>query len=99
MTLWGLRLSAHILWRNWGRGEDYRYRAMRKRNPATFPVRSLLTVFWLQALLLWAISAPLYQAQRRPDPVSLRALHPPPQLLSVTRSCGGACSASPRRRP
>ena len=74
VTLWGLRLSFYILWRNWGRGEDYRYREMRERNPATFPVRSLLTVFWLQAVLLWAISAPLYQAQRRPDPVSLTPL-------------------------
>jgi len=74
VTLWGLRLSLYILWRNWGRGEDYRYREMRERNPATFPVRSLLTVFWLQAVLLWAISAPLYQAQRRPDPVSLTPL-------------------------
>jgi steroid 5-alpha reductase family enzyme len=73
VILWGLRLSAHILWRNWGRGEDYRYREMRERNPATFPVRSLLTVFWLQALLLWAISTPLYQAQRRPDPAWLTA--------------------------
>ena len=74
VTLWDLRLSFYILWRNWGRGEDYRYREMRERNPATFPVRSLLTVFWLQAVLLWAISAPLYQAQRRPDPVSLTPL-------------------------
>jgi len=74
VTLWGLRLSFYILWRNWGQGEDYRYREMRERNPATFPVRSLLTVFWLQAVLLWAISAPLYQAQRRPDPVSLTPL-------------------------
>jgi steroid 5-alpha reductase family enzyme len=64
VTLWGLRLSLHILWRNWGRGEDYRYRDMRERNPGSFPLRSLLTVFWLQALLLWAISTPLYQAQR-----------------------------------
>ena len=74
VTLWDLRLSFYILWRNWGQGEDYRYREMRERNPATFPVRSLLTVFWLQAVLLWAISAPLYQAQRRPDPVSLTPL-------------------------
>jgi len=74
VTLWGLRLSVYILWRNWGQGEDYRYREMRERNPATFPVRSLLNVFWLQAVLLWAISTPLYQAQRRPDPVSLTPL-------------------------
>jgi steroid 5-alpha reductase family enzyme len=49
VSLWGLRLSVHILWRNWGHDEDYRYREMRERRPETFPVRSLLTVFWLQA--------------------------------------------------
>jgi steroid 5-alpha reductase family enzyme len=72
-TLWGLRLSLHILWRSRGRGEDYRYRAMRERDPAGFPRRSLLSVFWLQAALLWAISAPLFQAQR-PGPDALTGL-------------------------
>ena len=79
VTLWGLRLSLHILWRNWGLGEDYRYREMRLRNPGTFPLRSLLSVFWLQALLLWVISMPLYQAQRRPEPVALA----PPDALGI----------------
>jgi len=73
VTLWGLRLSLHILWRSRGRGEDYRYRSMRERDPAGFPRRSLLTVFWLQATLLWAISAPLFQAQR-PGPAGLTTL-------------------------
>jgi steroid 5-alpha reductase family enzyme len=30
VTLWGLRLSLHLLRRNRGKGEDYRYRAMRE---------------------------------------------------------------------
>lgn len=71
VTLWGLRLSLHILWRNRGRGEDYRYRAMRERNPRSFPWRSLVTVFWLQGALLWAISLPLLVAVRGPAPRSL----------------------------
>jgi hypothetical protein len=33
-AFWGLRLSLHALWRSRGRGEDYRYREMRERNPA-----------------------------------------------------------------
>jgi steroid 5-alpha reductase family enzyme len=64
VTLWGLRLALHILTRSRGRGEDYRYHAMRERDPAGFRRRSLLTVFWLQAFLVWAVSAPLFQAQR-----------------------------------
>jgi steroid 5-alpha reductase family enzyme len=63
VTLWGLRLSAYILWRNWGQPEDYRYAAMREKQGARFPVWSLFTVFWLQALLLWVIAMPLLQVQ------------------------------------
>jgi len=64
VTLWGLRLSLHILHRNRGHGEDYRYREMRERRPGTFALWSLLFVFWLQGLLLWLIAMPLYQVQR-----------------------------------
>lgn len=58
-ALWGLRLSAYLTWRNWGRGEDYRYAQMRSRNPSTFPLRSLFTVFWFQGALTWFIALPL----------------------------------------
>jgi steroid 5-alpha reductase family enzyme len=71
VTLWGLRLSLYILKRNWGKAEDYRYREIRERNPRTYPWRSLFTVFWLQAFLLWAISMPLLQAQRSAVPAGL----------------------------
>jgi steroid 5-alpha reductase family enzyme len=37
-SLWGARLSLYILWRNWGGGEDYRYREMREKSPGTFPI-------------------------------------------------------------
>jgi steroid 5-alpha reductase family enzyme len=74
VTLWGVRLSAYILWRNWGKGEDYRYRAMRESDPGSFARRSLFTVFWLQALLLWAISMPLLQAARSAGPAGLAPL-------------------------
>ncbi len=71
VTIWGLRLSFYILWRNWGKGEDFRYRAMREKNPKVFPWLSLVTVFWLQAVLLWAISIPLLWAQRAARPAGL----------------------------
>ena len=32
VALWGLRLALHIHFRNRGKGEDYRYRAMRERS-------------------------------------------------------------------
>jgi steroid 5-alpha reductase family enzyme len=63
VTLWGLRLSGHIIWRNWNEAEDYRYREMREKHGGKFPLVSLFTVFLLQGGLLWLISAPLLQAQ------------------------------------
>ena len=82
VTVWALRLSLYILWRNRGHGEDYRYREMRERRPGTFAVWSLFAVFWFQGLLQWTISMPLYQAQR-PEPVSLGLLDALGLLLFV----------------
>jgi steroid 5-alpha reductase family enzyme len=62
VTIWGLRLSIYITWRNWGDGEDKRYQAMRRRNPDSFAVRSLVTIFLLQGVLAWFISLPLLAA-------------------------------------
>jgi steroid 5-alpha reductase family enzyme len=59
VTVWGLRLAAYITWRNWGEGEDPRYRDMRARDPEGFAVRSLVRVFGLQGVLAWLISLPL----------------------------------------
>jgi steroid 5-alpha reductase family enzyme len=73
LTVWALRLSLYILWRNWGQGEDYRYQEMRARHRTSFPLWSLVFVFWLQGILLWVVSLPLYQAQA-PEPVSLQPL-------------------------
>lgn len=64
VTVWGVRLGAHITWRNWGHGEDFRYRAMRERGGPAFRWMSLVTVFGLQALLLWVISLALLPAAR-----------------------------------
>ncbi|TWU27475.1 DUF1295 domain-containing protein [Bythopirellula polymerisocia] len=58
-TLWGLRLSAYLFWRNWGKAEDRRYKAMREKHGERFWWVSLFTVFLLQAVLLWFISWPV----------------------------------------
>jgi steroid 5-alpha reductase family enzyme len=69
--LWGVRLAAYLLWRNWGQGEDYRYRAMRARHGERFAAVSLYLVFGLQGALLWIVSLPLQLAQMAPDPARL----------------------------
>lgn len=73
-VLWGGRLAFHIGLRSRGRGEDFRYAAMRARAPSAFPRRSLVTVFLLQALLIWAISLPAQFAQFSPVPRGLTLL-------------------------
>jgi steroid 5-alpha reductase family enzyme len=69
ITLWGVRLAAHIFRRH--RGEDPRYRAMRLAHGGAFWWRSLLTVFWLQAALLWFVALPLLAAAAAPGPAGL----------------------------
>lgn len=63
VTIWGLRLSIHILSRNWGKPEDFRYRKWREENGSRWWWKSFLQVFFLQGLLMWIISAPLLTAQ------------------------------------
>lgn len=71
VTLWGLRLSIHILTRNWGKPEDFRYQAFRKQAGEAWWWRSFFKVFLLQGVLLWIISTPLIAAQFSAQPVHL----------------------------
>jgi steroid 5-alpha reductase family enzyme len=64
VTVWALRLSGYITWRNWGHGEDRRYQAIRARNEPGFAFKSLYLVFLLQAVLAWIIALPLLGALR-----------------------------------
>jgi steroid 5-alpha reductase family enzyme len=61
-SVWGIRLSAYLLWRNAGHGEDRRYQAMRAKHGPRFWWISLFTVFLLQALILWFVSWPIQVA-------------------------------------
>lgn len=59
VSIWGLRLSLHLFIRNVGHGEDYRYKAMRKKHGAKFWLVSLGTVYLFQGVLMWIVSLPL----------------------------------------
>ncbi|MGD9055334.1 MAG: DUF1295 domain-containing protein [Desulfobacterales bacterium] len=67
-TVWGLRLSAHLTWRNWGKGEDPRYGGWRQASGGSFWIISLFKVFLLQALFLWVISLAIQYGQMSPKP-------------------------------
>jgi steroid 5-alpha reductase family enzyme len=72
VSAWAVRLGTHILtrWLRLGH-EDYRYAAMRRARGVHFPMISLVTIFWLQALLLWIISFPLQAAAESSTPLTL----------------------------
>jgi steroid 5-alpha reductase family enzyme len=66
VTLWGLRLSLYLLWRNWGRGEDFRYQAFRRKyGRHRYWWISFFQTFMLQGALAWIISSALLGAQVR----------------------------------
>jgi len=71
VTIWGLRLSVHLSWRNWGKGEDPRYGEWRKKSGRLFWLVSLFKVFILQALFLWIISIVVQIGQLATTPDSL----------------------------
>ena len=73
-TVWGLRLSLYILWRNAGKGEDFRYRKWREEAGPAWWWRSFFKVFLLQGVLMWIISIPLLAAQFFPGPERLTVL-------------------------
>ncbi len=70
-TIWGIRLSIHIGFRNWGKPEDRRYQAWRTKHGKRFWWVSLFQVFLLQGLLLWVISLVLQVGQLSPVPSRL----------------------------
>ncbi|GAB4481488.1 MAG: DUF1295 domain-containing protein [Anaerolineales bacterium] len=71
VTIWGLRLAIHILIRNWGKPEDYRYAAWRSQAGSSWWWRSYLKVFLLQGVILLIVASPLLAAQISPIPARL----------------------------
>jgi steroid 5-alpha reductase family enzyme len=67
-TIWGVRLSAHLTWRNWGKGEDRRYGSWRQASGDHFWIISLFKIFLLQALFLWVIALVIQYGQVSPEP-------------------------------
>ena len=70
-TVWGVRLAGYLAWRNLGKGEDFRYQAMRRRHGSRFPLVSLYLVFGLQGVLMWVVSLPVQVGQVPASPDGL----------------------------
>jgi steroid 5-alpha reductase family enzyme len=64
VTIWGLRLTMYLAWRNIGKGEDFRYKEFRRNyGEHRYWWVSFFQTFLLQGVLMWLISAPLLGAQ------------------------------------
>ena len=63
VTLWGLRLSAHVFLRNAGKHEDFRYAQWRKESRRGWWWVSFFKVFVLQGIILLIIASPLITGQ------------------------------------
>jgi len=71
VSVWGLRLSGYLAWRNLGHGEDRRYQAMRAKRPQSFWLWSLVGVFCLQAAIGWFVALPVQSLGAASDPASV----------------------------
>jgi len=60
VSIWGLRLSIYLAWRNIGKGEDFRYQEFRRNfGPKRYWWFSYFQVFLLQGALIMLVSLPL----------------------------------------
>ncbi|GAB4279077.1 MAG: DUF1295 domain-containing protein [Coriobacteriia bacterium] len=67
VTVWGVRLAAHVAARNLGKPEDFRYQKWRRDWGRWFLPRTFLQVFMLQGILMLAISWPIVLHFAAPD--------------------------------
>jgi len=59
VLVWGSRLFYHILKRNWGKPEDFRYAKWRKDWGKWLFIRGFFQIFMLQGLLMLIIASPI----------------------------------------
>ncbi len=59
VTIWGGRLTYHIVRRNWGKPEDFRYAKWRKEWGRWLVPRAFFQVFMLQGAMMLAIGYPI----------------------------------------
>ena len=68
ILIWGGRLAYHIIRRNWGKPEDFRYAKWRQDWGRWLVPRAFLQVFMLQGLLMLVISYPIIIINTYPQP-------------------------------
>jgi steroid 5-alpha reductase family enzyme len=59
VTIWGIRLATYVLIRNWGKGEDQRYKNMREDWGDNVVINSLLRIYLFQGLIIFLVVFPV----------------------------------------
>lgn len=63
VSVWGMRLTLYLAWRNVGKGEDFRYQEFRRKyGPERYWWVSFFQTFLLQGILVMLVSLPLLGA-------------------------------------
>lgn len=70
VLIWAVRITIHLIRRNWGHGEDPRYTKLRAwvKDDKAFAWLSLRKVFLLQGLVIWLVSLPVQVSQVYKEP-------------------------------
>ncbi len=71
VTVWGLRLAFHLGARNFGMGEDSRYRLWREHGQPHWALKSFVRVYLLQGAIALIVATPIIAAFRSADAPSL----------------------------
>jgi len=73
VSVWAVRITWHLVRRNWGHGEDVRYSKLRTwvNDDRAFIWLSLRKVFLLQGVVLWLVSLPVQAALMYRTPAEL----------------------------
>jgi len=74
VAIWAGRLAGHITARNWGKGEDWRYRKWREEAGPAFWWKSYFKVFLLQGVTLVIVAAPILAVAASRGPARLSPL-------------------------
>ena len=68
VSIWGIRLAYHIVKRNWGKPEDFRYANWRKEWGKWVVPRAFFQVFMLQGLFMMVVVLPVLLIQHSQQP-------------------------------
>jgi steroid 5-alpha reductase family enzyme len=87
VTIWGLRPSLYLLWRNWPKGEGYRYQKWRQDEGDRWWWYSFFKAFLLQGLSTRTNCSPVGCGATRAPPQLLRGCRPVVGLLPAGSGC------------